>query len=149
MQIFQHREEKFQLIFRWVGPGTHITQCCRQQQQPTDAQQLTTQSCLGSGECVNMSILTCESLRPSVLYLSILSARSVLKSHRGSELNQVQTCRCWGSQGTVASHWYEAVHHRCICRATTSDDAILLYVFFFVTFFFTYVFCKTNITFKK
>lgn len=101
------------------------------------------------GVCVNVCIFSSESLSTLVLYLSILSATAVLKSHSGPVLNQVQTCRCWGSQGTVVSHWCEAVHHRCICRATTSNYAISLYVFFFVTLFFTYVFCKTKITFKN
>lgn len=72
----------------------------------------------GWGVCVNVCILSSDSLSTSVLYLSILSAISVPKSHGGPVLNQVQTCRFWGSQGTVASHWYEAVHHRCTCRAT-------------------------------
>lgn len=99
--------------------------------------------------CVNMCILSSESPRPLVLYLSILSAVSVLKPHGGPVPNQVQTCRCRGSQGTAVSHWYKAVHHRCICRATTSNDAISLHIFFFVPFVFSYVFYKTNITFFK
>lgn len=100
----------------------------------------------GWGVCVNMCILSSESPRPLMLYFSILSAITVLKSHKGPVPNQLQTCRCWGSQGTVVSHWYEAVHHRYICRAMTSNNAISLYIFFFVTFFFTYVFCKIKVT---